>query len=143
MLKLAKTAIATAALAFAAAPAIAQDTPEEPRTTYRIEFLKFAPGADDRWVELLETYGNPASIAAGQKPAEVHWLMANNDWDVMLVNEMQGGMANLDAHANPYRARWMAEGAKIAGSEEAFAKLGQEYETLVEKQMTYFSHTHP
>ena len=37
-------AIALAAMTGLTAPALAQDEPEEPRTTYQVTYLKFAPG---------------------------------------------------------------------------------------------------
>jgi len=142
MIKTLARGIAVASLAFAAVPAIAQNEAEEPRTTYRIEFVKFAPNADDRWIELGEKYWGPADDAAGLKRPTIHWLMGG-EWDVMLVFEMPRGMAMLDAHRSPERKALREAFIKIAGSEEEAKKIWAEADTLEADSMTYFSHTHP
>lgn len=138
------TTLATSAvLAFAAIPAMAQQEPEEPRTTYAVNMIKFADGADDRWTEIMEDYVNPANAAAGQSPDVVHWIMANPAYDVIVVSEMEAGMASFDAHYNPHRAAFFAAMTEIVGGAAAMEALGEEMDGLVESQVTYFTHTHP
>jgi hypothetical protein len=137
-----RTTILAAALAFASAPAAAQDAPEEARTTYQITFLKFAPGADDRWTEMSDKYYAPAAKAAGLPETQVHWLM-DGEWDIMLVRPMKRGMATIDAHTGPERKAYDAAFARIAGSEEAAKTLNEENGKLIAQSARFYSHTHP
>lgn len=143
MLKTLKFATAAAAFALLATPAMAQEEAEEPRTTYSVTLIKLAPGADERWTEIMETYVMPASEAAGQPLPTVHWVMANNDYDLILVTERMEGMAGFDTHANPHRDAFFAAMAQVAGGQEVVEALGEEYPGLVSKEVTYFTHTHP
>lgn len=135
-------AAAAASIAFAAVPAVAQNEPEEPRTTYRIVLLKLKPGADDRWTELSQKYYGPADDAAKLKRPTIHWLVSG-PWDLMLVQEMPSGMAALDKHNSAERVARRQAMAKIAGSEEAAAKIRDEADSLVAESSVVFSHTHP
>lgn len=143
MQKFTKTLAASVALMFIATPALAQDEPEEPRTTYTVTMLKFADGADDRWNEIMTEYVIPAQEAAGQTPDVVHWVMLNPDYDIIVVSELSGGMATFDSHMDPERAAFMASLTEIVGGEEALETLGEEWDGLVEEQVTYYTHTHP
>lgn len=137
-----KTMIAAAALASAAMPALAQDEPEEPRTTYQLTYLKFAPGAAERWTEMMDKYYAPTAAAAGLPATQVHWLM-DGEWDILLVRPMKRGMATIDAHTGPERKAYEAAFAKTAGGEEAAKKLNAENEKLIASSMRLYSHTHP
>ncbi|KUO51392.1 MAG: hypothetical protein APF82_11170 [Sphingomonadales bacterium BRH_c42] len=134
-------AIAAASVAFLAVPAAAQEA-EEPRTTYRIEYLKLKPGSEQRWIELGEKYYGPATDAAGQKHPAIHWLMSG-PWDIMMVFELPRGMAMLDSHNPPERTAWEAAFQKVAGSKEAAEKLMAETSTIETDTMVVYSHTHP
>ncbi len=140
------TSIALAAactLAFVPATTLqAQDAPEEARTTYQITFLKFAPGADERWNEMMEKYDAPAAKAAGLPATQVHWLM-DGEWNIMLVRPLARGMATIDAHTGPERKAYEAAFLKLAGSKEAEKKLNDESAKLVSSSMRFYSHTHP
>lgn len=142
MFKTIAASIAATALAFTAVPAMAQDEPEEPRTTYSIEFLRFAPGKDGKWTEMQEKYFAPAAEAAGLPAATVHWLV-DGQWDLMVVREMPRGMSMLDTHASPERMAWRDAYWELAGGEEAAKKMEEEAGTLIESSMQFYSHTHP
>jgi len=116
---------------------------EEPRTTYSVTMLKLADGADNRWAEIRAEYIEPAREAAGLSPQTVHWVMLNEDYDIILISEMPRGMASFDAHANPERAAFWEAMTEIAGSEEALEELSDEWGTLVESSSTVYTHTHP
>ena len=134
-----------AACALAVAPAtmaFAQDAPEEARTTYQITFLKFAPGASERWNEMQTKYYEPAAKAAGLPQTQVHWLM-DGEWDIMLVRQMRRGMAAIDAHTGPERKAFEASFQTIAGSEDAAKKLNEESDRLIAGSSRFYSHTHP
>src|SRR3546814_4034244 len=85
--------IATASVAFLAVPAAAQEA-EEPRTTYRIEYLKLKAGSEQRWIEMGEKYFGPATDAAGQKHPAIHWLMSG-PWDIMRSEEHTSELQSL------------------------------------------------
>lgn len=140
-----KTMIAAAAfasLAVPAMPAVAQDEPEEARTTYQITLLKFAPGAAERWNEMEAKYYAPSAAAAGLPATQVHWLM-DGEWDIMLIRPMSRGMATVDAHTGPERKAFEAAFLKMAGSEDAVKKLNAENDKLIANYARYYSHTHP
>ena len=73
MIRILFGSVAAAALAITAAPAIAQDEPEQARTTYSVEFLRFAPGKADKWTiirrnQFTEVTG-PGGISGNPDPA--------------------------------------------------------------------------
>lgn len=142
MIKLLKSGAALAALAFVTVPALAQEEPEEQRTTYEIRFLDLAPGADGEWMETMEKHYLPARAAAGLPTPEVHWITAG-PWDIMMLLEMPDGMATMDSH-NPrlgvaFRKALLAQ----EGSEEAVKALNEKSSKLVTRSNSYYSHTHP
>lgn len=133
--------LAAASFAFLAVPATAQEA-EQPRTTYRIEYLKLKPGSEQRWIELGEKYYGPATEAAGQKHPTIHWLMSG-PWDIMMVEELPRGLATLDSHNPPERSAWEAAFNKVAGSKDAAEKLMAEANAIETDSMVVYSHTHP
>lgn len=138
------TFAAATALALAATPALAQDEPEEARTTYAVTMLEFADDADEnRWLEIMETYINPAREAAGMAPQAIHWAMLNEDVDIILVAEMPDGMAAFDSHAPAGRMAFVAALTDLVGGEEELEALGDEMDSLVGESNTIYTHTHP
>lgn len=137
-----KSMLAAASLACIAAPALAQTTTEEPRTTYQVTMLKFAPGGADRWTELMQDHYAKAAKAAGLPETQVHWIM-DGPWNIMLVRPMRRGMAALDAHDTPETAAYMKALAAQEGSEEAAKKINDEDEKLIADSMRFYTHTHP
>lgn len=133
--------LAAASFAFLAVPATAQEA-EQPRTTYRIEYLKLKPGSEQRWIELGEKYYGPATEAAGQKHPTIHWLMSG-PWDIMMVEELPRGLATLDSHNPPERSAWEAAFNKVAGSKDAAEKIMAEANAIETDSMVVYSHTHP
>ncbi len=142
MTKIFKHMIAATALASLTVPAMAQDEPEEPRTTYSVSLLKFANGADGRWSEIREQYILPARAAAGMPEQEVHWIMAG-EWDIMILTEMPGGLATLDTHGNPNGPAFMEAMLELVGSQEELDALWEEMQGLVATSSRTFTHTHP
>ena len=137
-----KSLIAAAALASLCAPALAQDEPEEARTSYSITLVRFADDAGARWLELMNDHYIPARQAASLPAPTIHWMM-DGAWDLMVVNEMPNGLGALDSHNPPgvvaFREAMLAQ----AGSEEAVTALNTEMDGLVEASQRYYSHTHP
>lgn len=134
--------LAAASLAFTAAPAFAQDEPEEPRTTYRIEYIKLKDGSGQRWQELGEKYYGPATDQAGLERPTVHWLMAG-PWNVMMIFKLPRGLAALDTHGSPEREAFEKAFVEIAGGEEAAEKIREETRTIETNTVVTYSHTHP
>lgn len=136
------SSIATASLAFTAAPVTAQNEPEEARTTYTVEFLRFEPDKAETWTEMREKYWVPAAKAAGLPVPTVHWMM-DGEWDLMVIREIPRGMASFDRHGSPEGERWNEEFLKLVGGEEAAAALRGKNGQLIEASASYFTHTHP
>lgn len=142
MLKIAKTVLAVSAFAVFATPAVAQDEPEPPRTTYRIEYLSFVDGGANRWDEARTQYVVPARAQAGAPEQQVHWLMAG-EWEIMVITEMPDGMADLDTHGSPMGQRINAAITARFANEEAATAARDEIGALVTRSMVTYSHTHP
>lgn len=142
MSRLIKSTLAALSIACLSVPALAQSEPEEARTTYQVTFLKFAPGASDRWTEMMEKTYAPAAEAAGQPATEVHWLM-DGEWDIMLIRPMPAGLTALDSHNPPGRVAFEKAMLMIAGSEDAMKKLNAENDKLIANSQRFYSHTHP
>lgn len=134
--------IAALLIAGLAGPALAQAEPEEARTTYQVTFLKFAPGADDRWSEILDKNYAPARKAAGLPQTQVHWMM-DGQWDIMLVTLLPRGMATIDAHNPPERGAVRKALVAQLGSEAAATALDAENDKLIANSMRVYTHTHP
>jgi hypothetical protein len=133
--------LAAASVAIAAVPAIAQDE-EQSRTTYAVTSLDLAPGAEARWVEIMEDHYIPARKAAGLDAPTIHYVMAGPH-DLLIISKMPRGMASMDTHANPEGAAFQAALIKLEGSKEAATKLRDEMRTLVSGSSTIYTHTHP
>jgi hypothetical protein len=145
MIKKLCTALAVSSLALVSIPAAAQSAAapaEETRTTYRINYIKLKPGADDRWSEIRTKYAEPAAAAAKLPPAIVHWMM-DGPWDLMILVPMPRGMASMDKHMSAERVAYRDAFIKVAGGEEAARKIWAEADGLIANSSTAFSHTHP
>lgn len=144
MLTSLKLAAAVTAFTVAATPVFAQDEPEEPRTTYSVTMFEFAEDADqNRWLEVIDTYINPAREAAGMSPQAVHWVMTNPDYDIIVVAEEPDGMATFDSHAPASRTAFVEALTELVGGEEQLGTLREEMDAMVEDSMTLYTHTHP
>jgi len=137
-----KLIAAAAALACLAVPATAQDEPEEPRTTYQITYLKLKPGSDERWLEMMNEHVLPVDRAAGLPEPVIH-LPMSGPWDLIILREVPGGMAELDSHNPPSRVAFRDAFLAHAGSEEAAEKLNEEMDGLIADSQRLFTHTHP
>ena len=144
MLKSLKLAACVAVLSLTATPVVAQDEPEEARTTYAVTMFKFADGADEeRWLEVMNTYVNPAREASGAAPETIHWIMMNPDYDIITVSEMPGGMAAFDSHAPAGRMAFVEVLTEMVGGETQLEAMRVEMDGMIEKSTTLYTHTHP
>ncbi|MXO61513.1 hypothetical protein [Qipengyuania oceanensis] len=138
--------IAAVTLCATAVPALAQDADnyvEDQRTTYAITMIKLADGAEQRWLEMHEKYVVPARKAAGQSPEVVHFLMLNDDYDLMVVSEMPDGMATFDSHRPASRWAFRQQVNKIAGGADKMPPILEEWDKLEKASKTMYTHTHP
>ncbi len=136
------TALAAVSLAVLAVPAAAQEE-EEARTTWTVTAIELNDGAGGRWEEIIMDHLMPAYDAAGLDRPQLHWVMANNDWDYVVINTMPRGMGTFDTHDNPERrAIWEAMVAQ-EGSEEAARAMFDELDSLEKRTTTLYTHTHP
>lgn len=136
------TALAAASIALLAAPVAAQEE-EQARTTWTVTAIDVNDGAGGRWEEIVMETLMPAHDDAGIDRPQLHWVVANNDWDYVMIRTMPRGMAAFDTHANPERmALWQAIIAR-AGSEEAAEALMDELDSLEAESTTLYTHSHP
>jgi hypothetical protein len=143
MFKFAKRFTIAASLVCLTIPAMAQNAePEEARTTYQVTFLKLAPDAESRWLEIQNDHFSPAREAAGLPQPAIHYL-ANGPWDLMVVTRMPNGMAALDSHNPAASVAYQAALRQREGSQEAVDALGKEMDALVQNSDRFFTHTHP
>ena len=137
--------IRAAAAAFAlscAASATAQEA-EEPRTTWRIMTVDVKPGMDEQYQTMMMETILPAYEAAGLDAPQVHWVMANDDWDYVFIDKMTNGMATFDSHNPPQRVA-LREALKTSlGTEEKVQEMWRTVSDMEAKSHTYFTHTHP
>ncbi len=137
-----KTLAALASISLLSAPILAQDAePEQARTTYEIRFLDLADGGQEEWAETFEQYAK-ARKAAGLPAIDVHWVVTG-PWEIMMVMEMPGGMATMDSHAPASGMAMQKALLAQEGSAEAVTALGEKASKLVDRSMSYYSHTHP
>ncbi|MEL1250103.1 hypothetical protein [Aurantiacibacter gilvus] len=137
-----KITAAALALSAVALPAVAQDA-EEPRTTYSVTALEFTDDADqNRWLELRGMV-DAARAQAGLPADTVHWVMLNEDWDILIVSEMPEGMAAFDTHGSPSRAAFIEALTELAGGEDGLEAMREEADAMIEERHTIYTHTHP
>ncbi len=135
-------ALAAASLAVVSVPVAAQEA-EEARTTWTVTAIELNDDAGNRWEEIFMEHVLPAYDDAGLDRPQLHWVMANNDWDYVVINTMPRGMGTFDTHNNPERrALWEAMVAR-EGSEEAAQAMFDEMDSLEERSTTLFTHSHP
>ena len=135
-------ACAAASLTFTAT-ASAQDA-EPARTTYRVMAIDLKPDADaGKYDEMITETLVPAYEAAGLVAPQVHWVMANDDWDYLMVDTMKDGMATFDSHMSPARAALRDALLAKLGSEEKVEEFWKQLSDMEAKTKVLFTHTHP
>ena len=143
MLKSIKFLVAATAFSLAAIPAAAQEA-EEPRTTYAVTAFSFTDDADqNRWLEVMDTYINPARVAAGMAPETVHWVMLGGDYDIILIAELPDGMHTFDSHTPASRMAFVSALTDLVGGEEELAALNEEMSGMTKDSTTLYTHTPP
>ncbi len=139
---IAKTLLAAGSIALLSVPTVAQEE-EEVRTTWQVTAIDVKSGSGNRWYEIISDHLMPAYEAAGLDKPTLHWVMIDDDWDFLIVQEMPDGMATFDTHNPPTRMALFAALVEQEGSEEAVEALFDELNGLEEDSKTLFTHTHP
>lgn len=121
----------------------AQDaTQAEELTWAKVTMTRFIPGKRERAIEIIKNYFAKADQMAGTG-AGVHGIhFDTGEWDIIYVFPMKGGPADIAVRNSPDDAKWMAEMAKLAGSEDAAKKLIAEFESLIAMSVTQVGHAH-
>ena len=134
---------AAAAFALSCATSATAQEAEEPRTTWRIMTVDVKPGMGEQYQTMIMDTILPAYEAAGLELPQVHWVMANDDWDYVFIDKMSGGMAMMDTHNPPDRTALMEALKTSLGSEEKVQEMWRSMSDMEEDSRTVFTHTHP
>lgn len=143
MAKFYKAPLAATATALFFAPAMAQEEPEEPRTTWSMTVVDVKDSGMDRYQELLLDHIVPAYTAAGLPEPQLHWVAMSDDWDMMILTQIPGGFATFDSHMPEQRTALFAAFVAQEGSEDAVTALFDEMSALEEETRRIYTHSHP
>ena len=136
-----------ASLAFAL-PAFGQDDDGGPITQgvdaayIQATAVKFKPGKRERAMEIIAEYFVPASEKAGLAGPHLVLHMQTGRWDMVIIWNMEGGMADLEWYRSEDDIKWLAALAEIAGGEKKGEALWQEYIGSVADSTTEVGHYH-
>lgn len=138
---------AVATLAFAV-PAFGQDDDGGPvkqgddAAYIQATAVKFKPGKRERAMELIAEYFVPASEKAGLAGPEMVLHMQTGRWDLVIVWNLEGGMADLEWYRSPDDIKWFEALSEIAGGEEEAGKIWGEYISTVADSISEVGHYH-
>lgn len=141
MRRLLRPAVAVAAIMLAAAPAHAQED-GEPLTTWRINMIDVKDGGLERWQEIIVDHLLPAYDTAGLPRPQLHWVIGDDQWDMMIIHEEHGGMDSLDEAVRADIATITAAMVEREGSQEAVDALFSELRELEERTATTVTRSH-
>jgi len=141
MRRLLRPALAVAAIMLAAAPSQAQEE-GEPLTTWRINMIDVRNGGLERWQEIIINHLLPAYETAGLEPPQLHWVIDNEEWDMMVIHVEHGGLDSLDEAARADIATITAAMVEREGSQEAVDALFAELRELEERTATTVTKSH-
>ena len=136
-----------ASLAFAY-PAFGQDDDGGPITQgddaayVTATAVKFKPGKRERAMELIAEYFMPASDKAGLPGPKMVLHMQTGRWDMVVIWDMEGGMADLEWYRSAEDIKWFAALSEIAGGEEEAGALWDEYISSVSDSVSEVGHYH-
>lgn len=143
MMKMYKAALAAASIALLSTPVVAQDEAEEERSTWRIAMIDVSDDGMERWQEIMLDHVVPAYASAGLPVPQLHWTMMNDDYDMIVIVEIPGGMATFDSHNPPARTALWAAMVEQEGSAEAASALFDELDSLEDGSTSTITHSHP
>lgn len=140
---------ASAALFLFAAPAIAQDeddggpmTQGDDAKYVEAVAIKYKPGKRERAIEIINEHFAPATEKAGTSEPMLVLHMQTGRWDVIVIWEMAGGMADLEWYRSPDNIKWYAAFTELAGGEEEAGAIMKEYTSTVADVITEVGHYH-
>lgn len=141
MTRLLTCALAALVLVLPASPSLAQDE-AAPLTIWRINMIDVADGGLDRWQEIIIGHLLPAYETGGLEPPQLHWVIDNPEWDMMIIHEEHGGMRSLDEAVAADIATITAAMIEREGSEEAVQALFAELQALEVRTATTVTKSH-
>ena len=141
-------AVSTALFLFTV-PALAQDeddsgpiTQGEDARYVEAVAIKYKPGKRERAIEIINEYFAPATEKAGTADPMLVLHMQTGRWDVIVIWEMAGGMADLEWYRSPENVQWYGAFIEIAGGEEEAGAIMEEYDSTVADVITEVGHYH-
>ena len=85
----------------------------------------------------------PAYEAAGLALPQLRWTMMSDDWDMIVMTEVPGGIATFDSHMPASRVALRDALIAKEGSVEAMEALFEELRGLEDDSTTLMTHSHP
>jgi len=140
-------AVSTALLMFSV-PAIAQDDDEGPMTQgddakyLSITHIKYKTGQRSEAMEMINEHFIPASEKAGLPGPILAIHYQTGKWDVTVVWEMAGGMADLEWYRSADDIKWFEALAELTGGMEQAQATWASYLDTVAFSETNVGHHH-
>ncbi len=136
-----------AAMMFAL-PASAQDddggpiTQGEDASYVEATAIKFRSGKRERSMEIIGEYFAPAAEKAGVAAPAMVLHMQTGRWDMVVIWDLEGGMADLEWYRTPNDIKWFEALVELAGGEDEANAIWQEYVTSIADSTTEVGHYH-
>lgn len=137
------------ALCLAAGAAFAQDeddggpmTQGDDARYLSITHVEFKPGMRSDAMDMIAEYFMPAAELAGTPGPLMVIHYQTGKWDMGLVWELQGGMADLEWYRSPNNVKWWAALVELAGGEDEAGELWAAYMDMVANSVTEVGHDH-
>ena len=108
------------------------DSPE----VYQVEYFKFFTGTDEEARRILENYFSAAHELVGLPNPVIKLELNSEDYDYMVVWELQEGEENLNWQNCPTDTNWYDAFVTVTGSEERAKELIEKYDSYVSASKT-------
>ena len=143
-----KLVAAASAILLMSAAASAQDDDNGPMTQgedakyVSVSYVDFKPGHRERAIEIINEYFVPAADNAGVSHPMVGLHMQTGDWDMIVVWEMEGGMADMEWYRSPEDIKWYESFVELVGGQEEADKIMKEYQDALASTQVEVGHYH-
>ena len=141
VLKVVRLALVAGLLA-SSGPTYAQEVKPDPIndvTRYRVYFYKFTAEGKDLARKLLWNHMLPAMREA-KVPEPLILHPDDGEWDMISLNPLPGGYADLHFNASPTDARWQSVAMKKDA--ETFKALGASLQKQIVRETSFLAHRH-
>jgi hypothetical protein len=108
----------------------------------RITHVKFEPGARSDAMEMISDVFMPAGELAGTPPPLMVIHYQTGEWDMGIVWELQGGMADLEWYRSPNNIKWWAALVELVGGEDEAEEMWATYQGMIAESVTEVGHDH-